>query len=1260
MERIKFKINGKQYSVGCEIDSHTTLLDYLRQTLKLCGTKYMCLEGGCGACIITAKKNNEDVPQAINSCLVSITSCQEWDITTIEFIGNRLKGYHPLQKVLADSHGSQCGYCTPGWIMAMYSLLKTKNPTMLEIEDSFGSNICRCTGYRPILQAFKKFASDAPNAFDLSDIEDLKICNKSGDVCSKRNCSELDWCMISKSDIFNEILHIELSDKKDWYRVQTLSDVFTIWQEKGTESYMLVAGNTGKGVYPILEYPKLLIDVTDIAEIKGFYVDQNLVIGAGNTLTDVMKIFDTVSETDNFSYLRILNDHLKLVAHIAVRNLATIAGNLILKNQHPEFKSDIFIILETVGAQITILTSIGQSTILTLQNFLKEDMKGKIIVNVLLPPLSKSHKMVTFKIMPRAQNAHAIVNAGFLYKINEYQNQVISCRMVYGGLSAKFNRSWKTERYLVGKSLFRNETLQGALKILENEIVVTENLPDPPVESRKIIALGLFYKGLISLCPSTILHPRYRSGTVKLHEKRPISEGQQVFDTNPSLWPLNKAIPKLDALIQCAGESEYTDDIPTLPGEVYAAFVLTTVALGTIEKIDPSKALAEPGVIAFYSASDIPGVNSFTPPVNLFNLSNEELLCNGEVKFYNQPLGIIVAKSQKNANKAATLVDVIYSNVRKPVYDIKFAKNDPSKVTLLESRDATTRGNDISKIIKGDNTVYGQYHFALETLVCLTSPSEEGLQLHSTTQWIDTLQQALSRMLKIGHSRIDIYVRRLGGAFGFKISRASQVAAACSLVAYKLNRPCRLINSLTTNMRAVGKRLPCSTNFEVGVNNKGAIQYMNYELYSDNGYVLNEPFLNMTFESFSNCYRTESWNYKAYNGLTDTPSNTWCRSPGSLEKIAMAELIMEQIAYELNQDPIDVRLANLHPDYQDDINEVLKTLKINSKYEERIVAVEEFNSKNRWKKRGLRFSFLKWAPVGYHYLNVNMSVFNDDGTVSITTGGIEMGQGINTRATQICAYILNIPIDKIQIKPNNTMTSPNALPSGGSLISQNMGIGVRRCSEELLRRLAPIRNLMNNPTWEELIKKAFEMNVDLQVHAFVNESDIQNYNVYGITLAEVEIDVLTGESEIIRVDLIEDVGRSINPAIDIGQIEGAFIMGVGYWTSENLVIDDQTGELLTNRTWDYWVPQARDIPQDFRIYFREKSFSTELIFGAKGTGEPATCMGISVPIAMRQAISAARLESGIPSTTWFPIDGPYTVDKIALSCASKIEDFKFY
>ncbi|XP_046968170.1 aldehyde oxidase 1-like [Vanessa cardui] len=1259
MDRIKFHVNGIECSVGSEVSSTTSLLDYIRKTLELRGTKYMCMEAGCGACIVTAAKGHGAVPQGVNSCMVSVTSCQDWDITTIEKIGNRLEGYHPLQKTLAEQNGSQCGYCSPGWVMAMYSLLKTKKMTMLEIEQSFGSNICRCTGYRPILDAFKKFASDAPEPHALPDIEDLKLCDKTGEVCLKRNCEDSDWCFVSGTDTQIGIKSIRLCDDRYWFRVDTLTDIFIIWHANGVQSYMLVAGNTGKGAYPILEYPKILIDISGVSELKGFNIDQNLIIGAGNTLTEVMSIFTTMCTYDYFGYLNILIDHIKLVAHIPVRNLGTVAGNLILKNKHHEFPSDIYLLFETVGAQVTIVTAPGYSKILTMQDFLKEDMTGKIILNILLPPLNDSHKITTFKIMPRSQSAHAIVHAGFNYKLNE-AGVVVNSRIVYGGLSPVFTRAWKTEAFLRGKPLFRNETLQAALKVLNAELVVVEELPAPPVEYRRQIALSLFYKGLLSLCPQKTLNPRYYSGAVKIHETRPVSDGKQVFTTNPTVWPLNKPFPKLDALIQCAGETKYTEDVPSLPGEVYAVFVLSTVARGKIDSIDPSKALSQHGVIAFYSVADIPGQNTFTPPLSIFFPKHEELLCDGEVKFYNQPIGIIVAESQKLAEKAATMVKVKYSNVAAPEIDIRESIKNPAKVTLAGSFEATKVGTDVFKIIKGENTIYGQYNFTMETLVCVTVPTEEGLMVYAASQFIDMVQRTISRVLNLEQNKVDVYVRRLGGGYGFKISRASQICGACGLVAFKLNRPCRFIQPLTHNMRAIGKRTPCASDFEMGVNAKGEIQYINHNLYDDNGYVTNEPLVILGIELYSNVYKSEAWNHKSYNTVTDTPSNSWVRSPGSLEHVAMAENIMERIAYELNLDPLEVRLSNLDREKHSSIQEMLDTLKSESQYDERKVAVDKFNSDNRWKKRGLRYSFLRWSPVGSMYFDVTLTVFRDDGTVAITHGGVEMGQGINTKAIQICAYFLKIPVEKIIIKPNDTMITPNSFPTGGSITSHNIGIGVQRCCEQLLARLEPVRAQLTDPTWEVLISTAFDMNIDLQVHGFVNALDMQMYDIYGITLAEVEIDVLTGEWEIIRVDLIEDVGRSINPELDVGQVEGAFIFGVGYWTSETLVYDRSNGELLSNRTWDYWVPQARDIPQDFRIYFRKGSFSTEVILGAKATGEPATCMGIVIPFAMRAAIAAAREEAGIPKTQWFQIDGPFTVDKIAYFCKNKLEDFKFY
>ncbi|CAH2208161.1 jg4520, partial [Pararge aegeria aegeria] len=241
-------------------------------------------------------------------------------------------------------------------------------------------------------------------------------------------------------------------------------------------------------VYPILEYPKVLIDISRVTELKCNYIDQNLVIGAGVTLTELINIFTNVANAENFSYLKVINDHLSLVAHVTIRNLGTIAGNLMLKHRYREFKSDLFLLLETVGAQLRIMVSFASFKVLSMQEFLNEDMTKKIITNILLPPLNYEHKLVTYKIMPRAQNAHALIHAGFLYKIDA-ATTVKRCRIVYGGLSPTFIRAWNTEKYLIGKSLFRNETLQSAINVLKNEIVVTENLPEPPVEYRRRVAL---------------------------------------------------------------------------------------------------------------------------------------------------------------------------------------------------------------------------------------------------------------------------------------------------------------------------------------------------------------------------------------------------------------------------------------------------------------------------------------------------------------------------------------------------------------------------------------------------------------------------------------------------------------------------------------------------------------------------------------------------------------------------------------------------
>lgn len=245
---------------------------------------------------------------------------------------------------------------------------------------------------------------------------------------------------------------------------------------------------------------------------------------------------------------------------------------------------------------------------------------------------------------------------------------------------------------------------------------------------------------------------------------------------------------------------------------------------------------------------------------------------------------------------------------------------------------------------------------------------------------------------------------------------------------------------------------------------------------------------------------------------------------------------MERISYELSLDPIEVRLANLDPSTSADILEIVHTLKKSSQYDIRKEEVQRFNEENRWKKRGLGTCILRWKSSGPRNFDVNLSVFHGDGTIVITHGGIEMGQGINTKVVQVCAYLLKVPIHKIQIKANTTTIAPNCAVSGGSVTTQYAYIGVRNCCIELLKRLDPVRASLSNPTWEKLIQKAFELNVDLQVHGYAGLNDELIYYLFGMTVAEVEVDILTGERQVLRVDLLEDAGQSTNPNIDLGQV----------------------------------------------------------------------------------------------------------------------------
>ncbi|XP_075976918.1 xanthine dehydrogenase-like [Anticarsia gemmatalis] len=1281
MVKIKFKINGKTYEVGGKYGPDVSLNEYIRNVAELRGTKAMCHEGGCGACIVTVRApmppNNAIKTFAVNSCLVSVLSCHGWEVTTVEGIGNKIKGYHDIQTRLAKFNGTQCGYCTPGWVMNMYSLYQSKNKNMTskEVENSFAGNMCRCTGYRPIADAFKTFAKDADERLlnKLVDLEDLDIMKPCGLECVNK-CTHRDKCFndnkiegeSSKSEEdSDEFIHVNeermfmvKADTHKWYKAYNLADAFKIMSQG---NYKLIAGNTGQGVYHVTEYPPNVIDIFNVAELKGFTIDVNLILGAGMPLSEMMELFIKLSnQREEFAYLKQLYDHMDLVAHIPVRNIGTIGGNLFLKYANNEFQSDVFLLCETVGAMITIAEGVNRDRRMTMPEFLRIDMRGRVIKNILLPPLSRNCALKTYKIMPRSQNAHAVVNAGFLFKFRPNSNFLEKVRIVYGSISPSFIHANRTEQILIGKDPYTDETLQLALQSLYREINPVEAPPEPSAAYRKMLAVALYYKAILSLCPSNRMNSTYKSGAEAI--KRSTSHGTQTFETDVSVWPLNQPIPKLEALVQCSGEATFANDLPGQNDEVFAAFVTADVVPGSVIKdFDTTEAFKIPGVIAFYTAKDFPGENVFTPNNIPFMSDKEEILCDNKVKFYGQPAAIIVADRDKTANKAAKLVKIEYSSIsrNRPLITIDQVLRSPEKSTRVrmdQTVEPTDMGNDVKTVVKGEITMEEQYHYYMEPQTCVTKPSEDGMEVYSSTQWLDLTNVAVATCLKVPVNSITVIVRRLGGAYGGKISRASQVACSSALVTHLLGKTCRMVLPLIVNMKSVGKRVPTKCTFEVASDAQGEIQYLKNTFYQDAGCSYNECLTPLSVMHSHNCYDSKRWYIQANSVLTDKYSNTWCRAPFSAEGVAMTEYMMEKLAFTLRKDPIEVRLMNMAKE-NNPIPEMITQIRKDANFDERRQQVREFNRNNRWRKRAIKLIPLTVDIFYTGNFNSLISIYHGDGSVTITHAGIEMGQGINTKAAQVCAYMLGIPLDKISVKPSSSVTSPNAIVTGGSIGSECVVFATMKACEILNKRLQPIRDKMGKPAWDDLISEAFAGGVDLHAsYMFSNLTDGKPYDVYAIGILELEIDVLTGNHDVRRVDILEDTGRSLSPEIDVAQIEGAFIMGLGYWTSEKLVYDGATGKLLTDRTWTYKIPGIKDIPADMRIYFKRGSRNQSGVLQSKATGEPSFCLSTVFMHAVRDALRSARMDAGYDDD-WFDIEHPCTVENIFMAAGHKLEHF---
>ncbi|ESO95691.1 hypothetical protein LOTGIDRAFT_231915 [Lottia gigantea] len=1274
-----FKINGQDVTVGNEFEPTTSLNEFLRKKGISYGTKKMCIEGGCGVCVVSAKIVDALTLQprhyTVNSCIVPVYMCDGWEITTIEGLGNTRDGIHPIQQRLADYNGTQCGFCSPAQVMNMYSLLQTNpKPSKEEVEDMLNVSVCRCTGFRSILDAMKSFTPDSCSnglPTGLIDIEELdgKICKKTGEKCQGK---------CSTTNEANKMLQIVTAGAQ-WFKPTTKQELYSLLAQYKTQKYRLVFGNSAYGVYKDLgdwNYD-VIIDLRGVQEYYSLITGSSgTTIGSNMTLTNLLEYFTSQQTSDPAlkQFYDSICQHLDLVATTSVRNLGTWAGNLMMKYYHPEFVSDIYVIFEAINAQLVIADETGKESSYSISEFLALDMTGKVIVMAKIPSFNGTSNIIrTIKTMPRHQNAHTYVSAGFNMNIDAGQNYKVLTKptIVYVGINKTFTHASQTEDYLVGKSLGDSTVLNGALQTLAKELIPDAETSLTPASYRKSVAISLFYKYVLGVCDS-IVNKKYQSGSAGL--TRPVSSGQQTFDSLPAEFPVSKAIPKVDGTLQTTGEAEYISDTPPQPNEVYAAYVISSVANAEIDSMDASLALSMPGVLKFLTSKDIPqgGVNNCYPERLL--VIEEEVFCSGKVIYAGQPLGLIVAEDQMQANIAAGLVQVTYKNMKTPILSIDGAIRAKS---FFKPPDPLNVGDPDGAIAKSDQKINGQvycgdqYHYQMETQISICYPTEDGMNILAGTQWIDGVQQSVGQVLGIPDSSIVVEVKRLGGAFGSKISRNFPISSACAVAAHILRRPVRLQLDFHTNMKMIGKRVPYLARYEVGCTNDGKLNGIKIDYYADCGTTPNDM-SNFAMEGWlDNAYYCANWNMTPYNCRTNKPPNTAARSPGSAPAMFIIETIMEHVAKTLKQDPLELRRVNLYQKGQKtpggttltycNIQPMVTQLESSADIATRKQQIETFNSANRWKKRGmsvmpLRFG-IGWAGAQYNTL---VTICNGDGTIAIFHGGVNVGQGINTKVIQVCAYELGVPMDIIRVKKTSSVSNSNSITTGGSITSELICMTVIECCKALNARMAPVKAKMKNPKWKDLVAKCYGEGVDITARYMSEPKDsspFAHYSVYGVCASEAELDVLTGEYQILRTDILYDCGISMNPALDIGQAEGGFVMGLGYFLLERTIYDPKTGVNLTSNTWEYHPPMYKDIPIDFRINFLKNVSNPLGVLGSKAVGEPPFCMAVTGLLAVKHAIEAARKE--INKDMYFTLNAPATVNVIQGNCLTDVTDLTF-
>jgi xanthine dehydrogenase large subunit len=740
-----------------------------------------------------------------------------------------------------------------------------------------------------------------------------------------------------------------------------------------------------------------------------------------------------------------------------------------------------------------------------------------------------------------------------------------------------------------------------------------------------------------------------------------------------------------------SGQALYIDDLPEPVGTLHGALGLSAVAHGRIRKIDLSAVKAAPGVVWVMTGADVPGENDISPT----GRHDEPILAEGKVQFFGQPVFAVIAETREAARRATRLAKIVYEALP-AVIDV--GGLDPLKDKLVTPPLTLKRGDAAMAIakaprrIKGEMRIGGQEHFYLEGHISLAIPGEDGdVTVYCSTQHPSEVQHMVAHALGVPSHAVAVEIRRMGGGFGGKETQGNQFAAIAAIAAKRLGRAVKIRPDRDDDMTITGKRHDFLVSYDVGFDDQGTILGVDYMYSARCGFSsdLSGPVTDRALFHCDNAYYYPAVQARSAPLYTNTVSNTAFRGFGGPQGMVATERVIEEIAFALGKDPLEIRKLNFygtddrnvtpyHQTVEDNIiHRIVAELEADCNYARRRREIRAFNNNSRIIKRGLALTPVKFGisftATHYNQAGALVHVYTD-GSVHLNHGGTEMGQGLYVKVAQVVAEEFQIDFDQVKITATTTAKVPNTSATAASSGSDLNGMAAQNAARQIKDRLTdfaaekysvpreqivflPNRVRVGNQeiAFADLVRQAYFARVQLSAAGFYKTPKIHwdrdkgqgrpfYYFAYGASCSEVSIDTLTGEYVIERTDILHETGKSLNRAIDLGQVEGGFIQGVGWLTTEELWWDAK-GQLRTHAPSTYKIPLASDRPKVFNTRLADWPEAAEpTVYRSKAVGEPPFMLAMSVFHALSDAVASVADHKVIPL-----LDAPATPERVLMA-----------